>query len=95
MGSAAFCIGLVGRDRRTSWLIKMGQVCKIVTGFEYSRVHQRRQSGIGATLEPLNGDLDGLGLERKNGVRQRQLGRVGVAMGHGYAPRHFPAGIRA
>ena len=37
------------------WLIKMRQVCKIIAGFEYGRVHERRKRGIVVILKSSHG----------------------------------------
>lgn len=47
----------------------MGQVCKIIAGFEDTRVHEGRQGGVRAALQPLDGDLDGLCLQQKSSQR--------------------------
>lgn len=52
----------------TSWLIEMGEIGKVVAGFEHRRIHQWRQRGIVAAEERLLGDLDGFLLFNKGHI---------------------------
>lgn len=55
----------------------MGEICKIIAGFEDGRVHQRRQRGMVAALEGLDGDLDVLGLQERRCGQLLSLRRRG------------------